>query len=225
LTEAKTLVLAGGIFNFNLKFAAFRSQSWRMPRHGRFAWIGAFIAAILACVMGGGQALARSLTTEEIQIFRATPPLAESNKTPASLKLIEIAKLPEDKTAPPRSGHISIRTEDIQKDGLLCSTEWLRTPKPLGDARSREVAKLLRILSIAPADATLDRGLFGPGVLGLFSPEERKAVEAMLAERARVESMARDLTPENLTYWIRSSVDTRLVKLFIARRIEELENV
>jgi hypothetical protein len=37
--------------------------------------------------------------------------------------------------------------------------------------------------------------------------------------------MARDLTPENLTYWIRSPVDTRLVKLFIARGIEELENV
>jgi ankyrin repeat protein len=135
-------------------------------------------------------------------------------------KLIEIAKLPEDKNAQPRSGQISIRPEDIPKDGLLCSTEWWRTPKPLGDARSREVGKLLRILSISPPDATLDRSLFGPAAMGSFSPQELKAVEAMLAERARVEPMAHELTPENLIFSIRSSLDLRLMKTFIARGID-----
>lgn len=135
-------------------------------------------------------------------------------------KLIEIASLAEDKTAPKPGLVFSIQTKDIPQDGLLCSTEWLRTPKPLRDSRSREVAKLLRILSIAPADATLDRSLFGPGAPGLFSPEERKAVEAMLAERARVEPMARDLTPENLTRWIVHAGGERMVKQFIARGID-----
>lgn len=146
------------------------------------------------------------------------PTAAAINAT--AQKLIEIAKLPEDKTAPERSGQIRIRREDIPEDGLLCSTEWLRTPKPLGKSRSREIAKLLRILSIAPADATLDRSLFESGAPGPFSPEERKAVEAMLAERARVEPMARDLTPENLTRWIVHVGGERMVKQFIARGID-----
>ena len=138
----------------------------------------------------------------------------------AAGKLIEIAKLTEDKT-PPKMGLVfSIETKDIPKDGLLCSTEWLRTPLPLRDSRSRELARLLRILSLAPADATLDRSLFDAGALGPFSPEERKAVEAMLAERARLEPMARELKPENLFYWMRSQTDTRLVRRFIARGID-----
>lgn len=135
-------------------------------------------------------------------------------------KLIEIAALPEDKT-PPRLGlQFSIRSEDIPRDGLLCSTELLRVPHPLQDARSREVAELLRILRLGFPEATLERSIFAPAALAPFSPDERQAVDAMLADRSLIEARARELTPENLTHWILASVDTRMVKRFVARGID-----
>jgi ankyrin repeat protein len=130
-------------------------------------------------------------------------------------KLVEVAALPEDK-APPKAIHI--RNEDIPQDGLLCSTEMLRAPFPLGDARSREVAELLRILAYAFPVAALDPGIFGQDTLDRFSTAERAALDAMLAERARTEARARDLTPENLLYWL--SADRRMVKQLIARGID-----
>ena len=131
-------------------------------------------------------------------------------------KLVDIAGLAQDQGAPKAGLIQSLRIEDIPKDGLLCSTEMLRVPMPLGDSRSREVAELLRILRIAPADATLDRGIFDAAALQRFSRDERNVLETMLAERTRLEQMARQITPENLAHWI-SGADARMVALFIAR--------
>ena len=135
-------------------------------------------------------------------------------------KLIEIAALPEDKT-PPRPGlQFSMRNEDIPKDGLLCSTEMLRIPLPLGDARSRTVAELIRVLQFAYPEATLDRGLFGAEAQPKLSPAEQRSFGAMLAERTRIESLARELTPENLVHWLGQGPDRRMLKRFIARGID-----
>lgn len=135
-------------------------------------------------------------------------------------KLVEVAALEEDRTPPKMGLQFSIRNEDIPQDGLLCSTEMLRVPFPLGDARSREVAELLRILLRAFPEATLDRTLFGADALAKFLPAERQALEAMLAGRARTEALARNLTPENLIHWISASVDMRMLKRFIARGVD-----
>lgn len=135
-------------------------------------------------------------------------------------KLIDVAALPEDKS-PPKMGLIhSIRNEDIPKDGLLCSTEMLRVPLPLGDARSREVAELIRIIPRAFPESGLDRTLFAPDALAKFSSAERATVESMLAERAHTEARARNLTAENLLHWISASIDLRMLKRFIARGID-----
>ena len=134
----------------------------------------------------------------------------------AARKLIEISRLPEDKS-PRKFGLISsIRLDEIPDDGLLCSTPMLRAPMPLGDARSREVRELTRIVRIAPPDAVLDRAIFDAGALEAFAPEERKAVQAMLAERTRSEALYRDVTPDNFLHWI-AGIESRLVKAFIAR--------
>lgn len=134
----------------------------------------------------------------------------------AARKLIEVARLPEDKS-PPKFGLIhSIRLDEIPEDGLLCSTPMLRVPAPLRDARSREVRELTRIVGIAPPDATLDRAIFGAGALEAFAPEERKAVQAMLDQRSRAEALYRDVTPDNFLHWI-SGLEPRLVKAFITR--------
>ncbi len=135
-------------------------------------------------------------------------------------KLIEIAALAEDKTPPKPGLQFSMRIEDIPQDGLLCSTEMLRIPLPLGDARSRTVAELIRVLQLAYPEATLDRGLFGAEALAKLSPAERKSFEAMLAERVRIEALARDLTPENLVHWLLQRPDRRMLKRFIARGID-----
>jgi len=141
---------------------------------------------------------------------------ADATLNAAARKLIEVARLPEDKS-PPKMGLIfSIQMDDIPKDGLLCSTPMLRVPAPLGDARSREVKELTRIVRIGPPDAVLDRALFGAGALEAFSLEERKAVQEMLAERSRNEALFRDVTPDNFLHWI-SGIEPRLVKAFIAR--------
>lgn len=135
-------------------------------------------------------------------------------------KLLEVAALPEDKS-PPKLGLIaSIRFEDIPKDGLLCSTEHLRTPLPLGDARSRTVAEMIVSLKYAWPEAVLDRSLFGADMLMRFSPEERKALDSLFAERTRIEAMARDLSPENLLHWSTQTLDRRMLKRFIARGID-----
>ena len=135
-------------------------------------------------------------------------------------KLVEVAAAPEDKT-PPRMGLIfSIRNEDIPQDGLLCSTEDLRIPRPLFDARSRQVRDLINLVKIAYPAAVLDRSLFGPEAIALFSPAEQKDVNEMLAYRAEVEARARDLTPENLIHWIRNSIKPTMVRRFIERGID-----
>lgn len=135
-------------------------------------------------------------------------------------KLVEIAALPEDKSPPKHGLQFSIRNEDIPRDGLLCSTESLRLPLPLGDARSRAVAGLIRSLQHAWPEAVLDRTLFGAEALAKFSPQERKALETLFAERTRIESMARELTPENLVHWSTQTLDRRMLKRFIARGID-----
>lgn len=134
----------------------------------------------------------------------------------AAHKLVEVARLADDRS-PPKYGLLaSVRRDEIPDDGQLCSTEMLRAPLPLGDARSREVKELVRIVSIAPPDATLDPAILGPAAMQAFSAEERKAVEAMLGERVRVQALYRDVTPENFQHWI-GGIDTRLVRAFIAR--------
>ncbi len=134
----------------------------------------------------------------------------------AARKLIDVARLPEDKS-PRQFGLVSsTRLEDIPDDGLLCSTIDLRAPHPLGDARRREVKELVRVISNAPADATLDPAILGPGALAAFVPEERRWVEAMLRERTRVQALYRDVTPDNFLHWI-AGTETRHVQSFIAR--------
>jgi ankyrin repeat protein len=134
----------------------------------------------------------------------------------AARKLVEVARLPDDKS-PQRMGLIySARLDEIPKDGLLCSTPEMRIPLPLGDARSREVKELLRVLTYAPPDSVLDPSIFGPAAIDAFSAEERKEVRAMLDERARAEAMFREIAPENLLYLI-SRADPRVLKAYLAR--------
>ena len=134
-------------------------------------------------------------------------------------KLIEVAAAPEDKTV--KFGLIfSIRNEDIPKDGLLCSTQDLRIPHPLMDARSKQVKSLLNNLKFGLPGAVLDRSLFGPKAMSLFSPAEQKAVNDMLEYRTQVEAKARDLTPENLIHWIQNSIKPTMVRRFIERGID-----
>ena len=131
-------------------------------------------------------------------------------------KLVDVARLPEDKS-PPKMGLISsVRFEDVPKDGLLCSTVEMRVPLPLGDARSREVKELVRVITHAPPDAVLDPAVLGPAALEAFSPEEGREVRAMLNERARAQAMFREVTPENLLHWISLS-SPRVVKAYLAR--------
>jgi ankyrin repeat protein len=131
-------------------------------------------------------------------------------------KLVEVSRVPEDKS-PPRMGLIaSYRLEDIPRDGLLCSTEYLRMPLPLGDARSREVKELLRVLTYAPPDSVLDPAILGAAAIDAFSAEERKEVQAMLAERARAQALFREVTPDNLLHWI-SRGDARVLRAYLAR--------
>jgi hypothetical protein len=131
-------------------------------------------------------------------------------------KLVEVARLPEDKS-PPRMGLVySARLDDIPKDGLLCSTVEMRLPLPLGDVRSREVKELVRVITHAAPDAVLNPAVFGPGAMDAFSPEEGKEVQAMLNERGRAQAMFREVTPENLLHWI-SRADPRVVKAYLAR--------
>jgi ankyrin repeat protein len=130
-----------------------------------------------------------------------------------------VAAAPEDKTV--KFGLIfSIRNEDIPKDNLLCSTPELRTPYPLRDSRSKQVKELVGFLKIAYPEAVIDRGLFGPQAMALFSPEERKAIDEMLAHRTQVEAKARDLTPENFVHWIDASIKPTMVRRFIERGID-----
>ncbi len=133
----------------------------------------------------------------------------------AARKLVEVARLQEDKS-PPRMGLLySARLDEIPQDGLLCSTPEMRIPLPLGDARSREVKQLLRVLTYAPPDSVLDPAIFGPAAIDAFSAEERKQVRAMLDERARAEAMFREIAPENLLHWI-SRADARVLKAYLA---------
>jgi ankyrin repeat protein len=134
----------------------------------------------------------------------------------AARKLVEVARLQDDKS-PQRMGLIySARLDEIPKDGLLCSTPEMRIPLPLGDARSREVKELLRVLTYAPPDSVLDPSIFGPAAIDAFSAEERKEVRAMLDERARAEALFREIAPENLLYLI-SRADPRVLKAYLAR--------
>jgi hypothetical protein len=134
----------------------------------------------------------------------------------AARKLVEVARLQDDK-APQRMGLVySARLDEIPQDGLLCSTPEMRIPLPLGDARSREVKELLRVLTYAPPDSVLDPAIFGPAALDAFSAEERKQVRAMLDERARAEAMFREIAPENLLQLI-SRADPRVLKAYLAR--------
>ena len=93
-------------------------------------------------------------------------------------------------------------------------------PHPLEGARSREVAELLRVLRLGFPEATLERSLFGPASQKLFSSEERKSVDAMLADRTLTEARARELTPDNLAHWISATTDKRMLKRFIGRGID-----
>jgi hypothetical protein len=134
----------------------------------------------------------------------------------AARKLVEVGRLPEDRS-PPRMGLLySARLDEIPEDGLLCSTPEMRIPLPLGDARGREVKELLRVITHAAPDAVLDPATVGPAALEGFSPEERQAVQAMVKERSRAEAMFREVTPENLLHWI-SQAQPRIVKSFLAR--------
>lgn len=135
-------------------------------------------------------------------------------------KLLEIAAQPEDRSPPKLGLQFSIRNEDIPKDGLLCSTPDLRIPFPPGDARSRAVAEITRSLQHAWPEAVIDRTLFNAETLARFSAAERKALDALFAERTRIETMARDLTPENLLHWTTQTLDRRMLKRFIARGID-----
>jgi hypothetical protein len=140
----------------------------------------------------------------------------EAGINAAARKLVEVAGLPEDKS-PPRMGLVySARLDEIPQDGLLCSTPEMRLPLPLGDARSREVKELVRVITNAAPDAVLDPAILGPAALKAFSPDERVAVQAMVKERARVEAMFREVTPENLVHWI-SRAQLRAVRLYLAR--------
>lgn len=134
----------------------------------------------------------------------------------AARKLVEVARLQDDKS-PQRMGLVySARLDEIPQDGLLCSTPEMRIPLPLGDARSREVKELLRVLTYAPPDSVLDPAIFGPAAIDAFSAEERKQVRAMLDERARAEAMFREIAPENLLQLI-SRANPRVVKAYLAR--------
>jgi ankyrin repeat protein len=160
-------------------------------------------------------ALDRRSTISDIAASLARLP-TDAALNAVARKLVDVARLAQDPGGLTLGLIQSVRIEDIPKDGLLCSTEMLRLPMPLGDSRSREVAQLLRILRIAPADATLDRSLFDAPALQWFLRDERNALEAMLVERTRLEQMARQLTPDNLAHWI-AVADARMVGVFIAR--------
>lgn len=134
-------------------------------------------------------------------------------------KLVEVAAAPEEKSQ--KLGLVfSIRNEDIPKDNLLCSTPDLRVPYPLRDSRSKQVKDLIGFVTGGYPEAVLDRGLFGPQAMALFSPAERKDIDEMLAHRTQVEAKARELTPENLVHWISHSIKPAMVRRFIERGID-----
>lgn len=134
-------------------------------------------------------------------------------------KLVEVAAAPPD-TKPPLGLVFSIRNEDIPKDGLLCSTPELRMPSPLFDARGRQVKSLINNVKHYQPGAVLDRSLFGPKTLALFTPAEQVEVNDMLKYRADIEAKARELTPENLLYWMSMQVKPTMVRRFIERGID-----